>query len=201
MERRATTVITVSLAILVMAMLALLVGCVPAPAAPAEVPAPAPPAEVPAVEEVTPAEPEVPVEVKIENPSLLVEPAVCVVVTIYSAQVYDPIHNTWHGPYETGGWGSGVVINPDGYIVTAGHVLEFGEDEVKYSLIDQYIFQYYDTTDWTGDDWTWVDANFKVEGQGGSKPDREVYVQFNQAEGGIDNIKKWYRAEVIDVSP
>lgn len=50
MERRTSTVITVSLAILLVAMLALLVGCAPAPA---------PPAEAPAPEEVAPAEAEV----------------------------------------------------------------------------------------------------------------------------------------------
>lgn len=48
MERRRSTVITVSLAILVTAMLALLVACAPAPAAPAE--APAAEAPTPAVE-------------------------------------------------------------------------------------------------------------------------------------------------------
>jgi S1-C subfamily serine protease len=149
----------------------------------------------------TTAEETKPVEVKIENPTALVEPAVCVVVTMYSGLVYDAYYNTWDGPYQTGGWGSGVVVNPDGYIVTAGHVVEWGEDEVKYALIDQQISAYYDTTDWTNDDWTWVYANFKVEGQNGSKPDREIYAQFNQAEGGIDNIQKWYRAELVDFSP
>ncbi|MCL5987108.1 MAG: trypsin-like peptidase domain-containing protein [Actinobacteria bacterium] len=149
----------------------------------------------------TTAEETKPVEVKFESPNLLVEPAVSVIVTMYSGLVYDAYYNTWDGPYQTGGWGSGVVVNPDGFIVTAGHVVEWGEDEVKYALIDQQVFQFYDTTNWTDDDWTWVYANFKVEGQNGSKPDREIYVQFNQAEGGIDNIQKWYRAELIDFSP
>jgi S1-C subfamily serine protease len=149
----------------------------------------------------TTAEETEPVEVKLGSPSVLVEPSVCVVVTVYSGYVYDYNYNTWDGPYETGGWGSGFAVNPDGYIVTAGHVVEWGEDEVKYALIDQQVYDFYDTTDWTNDDWTFVYANFKVEGEGGSKPDREIYVQFNQAEGGINNIQKWYRAELVDVSP
>jgi len=151
--------------------------------------------------EETTAEETKPVEVTIENPIILVEPAVCVVVVIYTGYVYDAYYNSWDGPYEVGGWGSGVAINPDCFIVTAGHVVEWGEDEVKLAMIDQQIFQYYDTTTWTDDDWRWVYANFKVEGEGKSKPDREIYVQFNQAEGGINNIQKWYRADLVDFSP
>jgi len=102
--------------------------------------------------------------------------------------------------------GTGFCVNPEsGHIVTAGHVIDVAHDDIKWAILDAYIFdnypdEYYDLTD---EDWNWIFDNYEVQGENGPDPDEEVWVQFNTATAGLpDNPNENYiRAEVIDFSP
>jgi S1-C subfamily serine protease len=105
-------------------------------------------------------------------------------------------------------WGtrcSGFVVNPTGYIFTAGHCVDKGEEGARGTalelavqwLVDQgYIykrdFQY------------WLDEAhllWGVEGEEkGSEPDLEIYVQHGIAAGGLTTGEA-FPARLVDYSP
>ena len=144
------------------------------------------------------------------NQWLLVQPAVCYIVVVYYALVYDPNLQAYstteyiHGPFG----GTGFVVNPDnGTIVTAGHMCDAREvDEVnlKSDILDQYIFDTYpdDYYNLTQEDWNWIYENYKVVGYNVDKPEMELWVQFNTATANVpDNPNNTFvRAEVMEMS-
>lgn len=136
---------------------------------------------------------------------ILTQPAVCFVTTYYYAYVYDAWYDTWSELYYYGPLGgTGFCVNPEtGHIVTAGHVVDVPLDEIKYAIIEAYIYDNYNTDEFTDADWNNAYNTFRIEGQNGPNPDREVWVQFNTATAGVpDNPNENYiRAEVIDFSP
>ncbi len=104
-------------------------------------------------------------------------------------------------------WGTrctGFVVNPSGYIVTAGHCVDPGEEGARESalryavqwLADQgYIFQR-DFDYWLNE----AHLMWGVEGQErGSDPDLEVYVQRGVAAGGLKTGEA-FPARVVDYS-
>ncbi|MBM3701156.1 MAG: trypsin-like peptidase domain-containing protein, partial [Actinobacteria bacterium] len=140
---------------------------------------------------------------------ILTQPAVCFVVTYYSAYVYDPQQNDYYGPYYSNiYYGTGFCINPGtGHIMTAGHVVDIPEVDVKWKILDDHVWEvygadaYYDLTD---ADWTWIYNNYKVVGEtSDTYMDREVWVQFNTATSGLADSSnaQYMRAEIIDSSP
>lgn len=139
---------------------------------------------------------------------ILAMPAVCSITSYYSALVYDPQQNDYFGPYYSYiYYGTGFCINPStGHILTAAHVVDISEVEIKNTILDEHIFQqypdyYYDLTD---EDWTWIYENYDVVGEtSDTKLDHEVLVQFNQAVSGLaTSINTPYtRAEIVDFSP
>ena len=146
-------------------------------------------------------------ELTSKDKMILTEPAVCYITTYYYAYVYNPNTMDWSDryPYPHGG-GTGFCVNPDtGHIFTAGHVIDAPYDDIKWSILDAYIYdnfpdEYYDLTD---EQWNWIFDNYKVEGESGPDPDREVWVQFSTATAGLpDNPNENYvSAVVIDISP
>ncbi len=139
--------------------------------------------------------------------TILTQPSICYVTTMYYAYVYDPNFEAWSQEYFFGPMGgTGFSVNPEtGHIVTAAHVIEVDYVDIKWSILDAYIWDTYPDDYWnlTDADWNWIYDNFEVEGRNRPEPDREVWVQFNTATGGVpDNPDSTYmRAEVIDSSP
>ncbi len=138
---------------------------------------------------------------------ILTEPSICYISTYYFGYVYNPNTLQWSEQYYYGPLGgTGFCVNPDtGHIFTAGHVVDEPYDDIKWAILDAYIYdnyteQYYDLTD---SDWNWIFDNYKVEGENGPDPDREVWVQFNAATAGVPDSpdENYVRAEVIDYSP
>ncbi|MCJ7727689.1 MAG: serine protease, partial [Actinobacteria bacterium] len=138
---------------------------------------------------------------------ILTEPAICYITTYYYAYVYNPNTMSWSEqyPYPHGG-GTGFCVNPDtGHIFTAGHVVDAPYDDIKWAILDEYIYNYYpdEYYDLTDENWNWIFNNYKVEGENGPDPDRDIWVQFNTATAGLpDNPNENYiRAEFIGSSP
>ncbi|MGM0368322.1 MAG: trypsin-like peptidase domain-containing protein [Actinomycetota bacterium] len=138
---------------------------------------------------------------------ILTQPSICFVTTMYYGYIYDPNFEQWSQQYYYGPLGgTGFCVNPDtGHIVTAAHVVEDDYVNIKWAILDAYIFDTYpdDYYNLTDADWNWIYDNYKVEGENTPELDREVWVQFNTATGGVpDNADNTYkRAEVIDLSP
>lgn len=140
---------------------------------------------------------------------LMVQPAVCLITSIFYGYVLDPWTNEWSDYYYEAFNGTGFVVNPEtGHIVTAGHMVDINEAEFKYDLIYAYLMNTYGNygqlDDWTDADWNWAYENIKVEGYEGPPYDLEVYVQFNTAvaaEPQGPGNSKGIRAEVIAKSP
>lgn len=138
---------------------------------------------------------------------ILTQPSICYVTTIYYGYIYDPNFEEWSVQYMYGPMGgTGFCVNPEtGHLVTAAHVIEDDYVNIKWSILDAYIFDTYpdDYYNLTDNDWNWIYDNYKVEGETTTELDREVWIQFNTATAGLpDNPDTTYiRAEVIDSSP
>jgi hypothetical protein len=138
---------------------------------------------------------------------LLTQPAVCFVWSAWFAYIYNPNTETWSQEYMYGPYvGSGFCANPEtGSIVTAGHMVDVSYVDLKWAVLDAYIFDTYpnDYYNLTDADWNWIYDNYKVEGYDDPEPDREVWVQFNTANSSVpDNPGETFmRAEVVTFSP
>jgi S1-C subfamily serine protease len=139
---------------------------------------------------------------------ILTQPSVCFVTCYYSGYVYDPNRLDYFGPYYS--WiygGTGFCINSNtGHIITAAHVVDIPEVDIKWKMLDDYIFEEYPDDYWnlTNEDWNWIYENYEVVGElSDTSTDHEVWVQFNTATSGLaDSANAQYlRAEVIDFSP
>jgi V8-like Glu-specific endopeptidase len=148
---------------------------------------------------------EISYEITSQDRVILAQPSVCYIATYYYAYVYDAWYDEWSELYYYGPLGgTGFCVNPNtGHIVTAGHVVDTPVDEIKYTIIEAYINDYYDVTTFTDEDWDNAFNTFRIEGENGPDPDREIWVQFNTATAGLpDNTNENYtRAELIDLSP
>ncbi len=137
---------------------------------------------------------------------LIVQPSVCFISTFWSARVYDDNIEEWSKPYYYGPvCGTGFCVNSEtGHIITAGHVVDIPYNTLKREILDQYILDKYpdDYYELSESDWDTIFIFFKVEGIQKSTPDREIFVQFNQAVASIPAEKddKFIRAELIELS-
>jgi hypothetical protein len=128
---------------------------------------------------------------------------------VYSGYVYDASISAWSDSYYWEYWtGTGFCVNPEtGTIVTAGHMVDelvANYDQFKWDILDMYISDVYPDqyNNLTDADWTWIFANYKVEGQNKTECDRKIWVQFNTAVANVpENPGNTYtQAEVVDFS-
>jgi len=140
---------------------------------------------------------------------ILAQPAVCSIVSYYSAYVYDPNQLDYFGPYYSYlYYGTGFCVNPNtGHIMTAGHLVDIPETEVKWKILEDHVWDFYGEDEYyslTDEQWNWIYNNYKVVGEtSDTYMDHEVWVQFNTATSGLaDSTNAQYmRAEIIDFSP
>ncbi|MBM3704922.1 MAG: trypsin-like serine protease [Actinobacteria bacterium] len=139
---------------------------------------------------------------------ILAQPAVCAVTSYYSGYVYDPNYQDYYGPYYSYiSMGTGFCVNPGtGHVVTAAHVVVQADTDLKWYILDQYIYETYpdDYFNLTDQDWNWIYENYKVVGEtSDTSLDHEVWIQFNTATSGVaDSANAAYmRAEIVDYSP
>ncbi len=108
-------------------------------------------------------------------------------------------------PFEWATRCTGFVVNPNGYIVTAGHCVDPGEEGARGNalaravawLVDQGYIYRRDFDYWLNE----AHAMWGVEGkERGSDPDLEVYVQRGVAAGGLATGEA-FPARVVDVRP
>lgn len=150
-----------------------------------------------------------------QKTSALVSPAVVYLEQHWKAWVRVPNSSSLQG-YFTGyvndgyafEWGTrctGFVVNPNGYIVTAGHCVDLGEEGARDTalqlavqwLADQgYIYE--------RDFQAWLDEAhllWGVEGsEKGSDPDLEIFVQRGVAAGGLKSGEA-FAARLVDYTP
>lgn len=108
-------------------------------------------------------------------------------------------------PFEWATRCSGFVVNPTGYIVTAGHCVDLGEEGARSTALEM-------ATAWLIDNgWAfrrdfdyWLNEGhlmWGVEGtERGSEPDREVWVQRGVVAGGL-RTGEAFPARVVDQQP
>ena len=148
-----------------------------------------------------------------EKTAALVRPAVVYIEQTWKAWVrVPPASQLGFQGYVNGGqpfeWGtrcSGFVVNPNGYVVTAGHCVDPGEEGARGTALEFAV-------DWlVRDGWIfrrdsgfWLDEAhlmWGVEGtEKGSSPDLEVWVQRGVAAGGL-RTGEAFPARVIDYQP
>lgn len=142
----------------------------------------------------------------LQDEVLLVQPSVCFISTYWSARVYDDNTEEWSKTYYYGPvCGTGFCINSEtGHIITAGHVVDAPYNTIKREILDQYILDKYpdDYYELSESDWDTIFIFFKVEGMQKNMPDREIFVQFNQAIASMPTEKddNLIRAELIELS-
>lgn len=108
-------------------------------------------------------------------------------------------------PFEWGTRCSGSVVNPAGYVVTAGHCVDLGEEGARETAL-QFATQWLIDNGWAfAQDFDfWLNEGhllWGVEGtERGSEPDFEMWVQRGVAAGGLKTGEA-FPARVVDYQP
>ena len=141
-----------------------------------------------------------------EQAAAVVQPAMVYVETSWAAWVNDH-DGDWLNdgqPYEWTVGCSGFVVNPSGYIVTAGHCvddsLDYGArwDAILFG-VDEWIDRGWATPDEADDLLDIAYGNWLVEGEGaGTPPERKVFVAHGRAVSGLATGTAW-SARVVEV--
>jgi serine protease Do len=142
-----------------------------------------------------------------ETAAAIVRPAIVYLDIYWSAYVQDH-EGDWlngGGPYDFAWSCTGFVVNPGGYIATAGHCVDDGLEGAAGTAIG------YGIEEWIANGWaTEADraalselayVNWRVEGEGSGTPaDRTVYVQHGAATSGMQTGQAW-PARVVEYKP
>lgn len=143
-----------------------------------------------------------------ERASAITRPAMVYIETDWSAYVQDHEGDWLNGgePYQWTSRCSGFVVNPSGYIATAGHCVDDGLDYgARFDAVSMGV------DEWIANGWateaereTLLEigyATWQVEGEGAdSPPDRQVYVAHGKATSGLATGES-LPARVVDVKP
>lgn len=139
----------------------------------------------------------------LEKVNALVQPSVVFLLQTWSGYVYDTYNKQYlneGNPFELQFQCTGFVVNPDGYIATAGHCVDF--KEVQGAFVEtaaQWALDngYYSTTTLTLDDVLGF-GDYRVEsGEKRNAADLDIQVGWGASVSGID-ASQVKRARVID---
>ena len=139
----------------------------------------------------------------LEKVNALVQPSVVFLLQTWDGYVYDTFNKQYlnqGNPFELQFQCTGFVVNPDGYIATAGHCVDF--KEVQSSFVEtaaQWALDngYYSSTSLTLDDVIGF-GDYRVESQDRKNTaDLDVQVGWGASVSGIDTSEV-KRARVID---
>jgi S1-C subfamily serine protease len=139
----------------------------------------------------------------LEKVNALVQPSVVFLLQTWDGYVYDTFNKQYlndGNPFELQFQCTGFVVNPDGYIATAGHCVDF--KEVRSSFVEtaaQWALDngYYSSTSLTLDDIIGF-GDYRVEsGERKNAADLDIQVGWGASVSGIDTSEV-KRARVID---
>ena len=139
----------------------------------------------------------------LEKVNALVQPSVVFLLQTWDGYVYDTFNKQYlndGNPFELQFQCTGFVVNPDGYIATAGHCVDF--KEVRSSFVEtaaQWALDngYYSSTSLTLDDIVGF-GDYRVEsGERKNAADLDIQVGWGASVSGIDTSEV-KRARVID---
>lgn len=148
-----------------------------------------------------------------ERAAAITRPAIVYIEQYWKAWVKVPANSQMYFQgYVNGGkpftWGtrcSGFLVNPTGYIITAGHCVDSGEEGARGQALE-YAVQWLANNGWIyrRDASYWLNEghlSWGVEGEEkGSPPDLQVYVQRGVAAGGLKTGEA-FPARVVEYQP
>jgi S1-C subfamily serine protease len=148
-----------------------------------------------------------------ERAAAITRPAIVYIEQYWTAWVKIPASSSlYFQGYVNGGdpfaWGtrcSGFIVNPTGYVITAGHCVDSGEEGARGTALE-FAVKWLADNGWIykRDSAYWLKEghlSWGVEGQEkGSPPDVEVYVQRGVAAGGVKTGQA-FPARVVDYQP
>lgn len=138
-----------------------------------------------------------------EEAAALARPAIVYIEATWSAYVQDH-DGDWlnDGQPFTGGWTcTGFVVNPSGYVATAGHCTDGAQEMAVMAGVDYWIQQGWATPDQAPALFETGMMNWKVEGENaGSPPAVEYRVQHGKATSGMTTGEAW-PARLIESKP
>ena len=147
-----------------------------------------------------------------ERAAAIARPAIVYIEQDWKAWVKVPANQMYFHGYVNGGkpftWGtrcSGFIVEPTGYVVTAGHCVDPGEEGARGTAL-QLAVQWLADNGWIykRDTSYWLDKahlTWGVEGEEkGSPADLQVFVQRGVAAGGV-RTGQAFPARVVDYQP
>lgn len=138
-----------------------------------------------------------------EEAAALARPAIVYIEATWSAYVQDH-EGDWlnEGEPFTGGWTcTGFVVNPSGYVATAGHCTDGAQEMAVMAGVDYWVEQGWATAEEAPELFQTGMMNWKVEGENsGSPPAVEYHVQHGKATSGMSTGEAW-PARLIESKP
>lgn len=138
-----------------------------------------------------------------EEAAALARPAIVYIEATWSAYVQDHDGDWLNGgePF-TGGWScTGFVVNPTGYVATAGHCTDGAQEMAVMAGVDYWVEQGWATAEEAPALFETGMMNWKVEGENsGSPPAVEYHVQHGKATSGMSTGEVW-PARLIESKP
>lgn len=138
-----------------------------------------------------------------EEAAALARPAIVYIEATWSAYVQDH-DGDWlnEGEPFTGGWTcTGFVVNPSGYVATAGHCIDGAQEMAVMAGVDYWVEQGWATAEQAPELFQTGMMNWKVEGEdAGSPPAVEYHVQHGKATSGMSTGEAW-PARLIESKP
>jgi serine protease Do len=134
-----------------------------------------------------------PTTTPLERVQALVQPSIVYLQITFRGSVYDTYNKTWVNdgePFESTAQCTGFVVNPNGYIATAGHCVEI-DDSAKAGILGAAVaWEYENRSHYERKDIPLEDLEqFATDDWRVREPEREVYAAYGVAASGLGTGK------------